>query len=152
MNSKEKGIIVSGFAGIGKSSLIKKANINMNIKIIDLDSSFFNKEFFPENYINEILIKIKNYDIVLVSTHEILLNQFTSLNIPFVLVYPEISCKQEYLKRCTDRGSSKDFVEGLDKAFERKLDFYENLTNCKKITLTSNMYLSDVLDNIIEIK
>ena len=51
--TKNKGVIISGFPGVGKSHLVNQAKKSGN-ELLDSDSSTFDKKNFPENYIKHI--------------------------------------------------------------------------------------------------
>ena len=152
MNNKT--IICAGFTGVGKSFFIKS---NPNLKCMESESSNFtdnrgtnriliteNSEW-PNNYLNHIKENIGKYDIIFVSTHKELRESLTENNIEFLLVYPDISLKEEYLERYKKRGSSNDYLKLVDKNWETWINQLEN-EKCKKIVLNSNEYLSDMFN------
>jgi hypothetical protein len=62
------------------------------------------------------------------------------------LVYPDLSLKDEYMKRYKERGNNKQFIEVLDKMFDNWVDELNNETDeFIKIKLNdSNYYISDL--------
>ena len=60
-------LVVSAFPGCGKSHLFRNKG---DKKILDSDSSTFDKSQFPENYINHIKSNIGDVDMILVSSHK----------------------------------------------------------------------------------
>lgn len=104
--------IIAGFPGVGKSTLFRKRGARL---IADSDSSTFDKSDFPANYIRHIKQKLSEGYTVLVSTHNDVRNALVAEGMDFVLVYPALNCKEEYLQRYRDRGSPAAFVEMMDK-------------------------------------
>lgn len=136
-------IIVSGFPGVGKSHAFK----NSNFKCFDSDSSTFSRDRFPENYISHIksCLCIPDLDFIFVSTHLEIRKALHIAEIPFYLVYPQISLIDEYLKRYKDRGSSQAFIELLNAYWNDWIrSCSEDKTPCK-IRLGSGEYLQDVI-------
>lgn len=118
-----KGIVVYGFPCVGKTTLCKKyANC------IDLESSDFqyiknntltseqskglkNRTInpnWPENYFEAIMQSIQNYDFVFVAHQGII--ECKKHNVPYWRVYPNISCKNEYIERMKNRGNNECFI------------------------------------------
>lgn len=156
-------MVISGFPGIGKSWLFANADA-LNIKATDSDSSAFswvktsegttirNPEF-PDNYIEHIKEVEKENDIVMVSSHKEVRDALLKNNIKFVLVYPHISLKNEYIKRYTNRGNKEGFIYLLENNWEKWISEIEKEKGYKKIVLTEPTdYLYDVIKtkNLIE--
>lgn len=136
------GKIISGFSNIGKSSLMKSKSVNC----IDLDTCYFNKiDGWVDIYIECILALQNKYDYVLITTYGDVLKKLNKMNIEYTLIYPEKSLKLEYKKRCIDRKSDADFINGFFSRWEQHIDDCENNPNKNKIILKSNQYLSDVI-------
>ena len=100
-------IIVSGFPGIGKSYFYR----NTSLRVLDSDSSKFDKKDFPRNYIEHIKNNIGKVDIILVSSHKEVRDALVKESIPFTLVYPERLCESGYIDRYIQRGSPKAFID-----------------------------------------
>jgi len=118
----KEAIIISGFPGIGKSYITKN---DKEFKISDSDSSGFSwiekgvrHPDFPQNYIDHIQAIKNDYDIIFVSSHKTVRDALMRNNIYFYLVYPDISLKQEYLKRFKERGNEDSFIEVLNNNWE----------------------------------
>lgn len=86
-----KSKVISGFPGVGKSTLF-----NTGLNCSDSDSSKFDKSLFPGNYISHIqkLLNSGELDFVFVSSHEIVRDALISAEIPFTLVYPCLEAKR----------------------------------------------------------
>ena len=61
-------ILVSAFPGMGKSYAFNE--LKDKIKVLDSDSSKFDKSDFPSNYIEHIKNNIKDNDIIFISSHK----------------------------------------------------------------------------------
>lgn len=136
-------IVIAGFPGIGKSTLFKQG-----VKCIDSDSSKFNKSDFPANYIEYIKEKLKDesLDYIFVSTHASVRHALVAAKIPYILVYPKITLKQEYLQRYRDRGSPEAFIELMDRSWNDFIVDCASQHGCERVILTEGQYLSDILN------
>ena len=137
--------VVCGFPGVGKSYLADREDWQ------DSDSSLFSwvktgtgkirNPNFPANYIEHIKSCDRN---VLVSSHKEVRDALAEAGIPFILVYPQRLCKNEYLDRYERRGSPKEFVELLDKMWDQWINEMEAETRCvERIVLPPLHYLGD---------
>lgn len=139
-NSKvTKGIIIAGFATIGKSYLGKKY-----INVIDLESSNYkhysddlnnipveerkgiNREInneWPMNYYKAIMEAIASYDVVLVQLKPEHFDYFDKHNIRYCIAYPDINDWQEVLNKCINRGNNDRFIKRLKQVF---IPYYED--------------------------
>lgn len=151
IDNMKKTKLVLGFPGVGKSMYYMKKK--GKIDVLDSDSSTFSKDGFPSNYIEHILENIGTHDIIFISTHEVVrkalksIDIFSNENVEGVyLVYPDLSLKDEYIKRYKERGNNKQFIEVLDKMFDNWVEELNNESNkFIKIKLNdSNYYISDL--------
>ena len=133
-------IIISGFAGIGKSTLASK-----NPRILDLESSKYkwlseglelldseerkglisrkmNPEW-PNNYLKEIFLNQHNkeIDFIFISPTEEILVELETAGIDFIIAYPSLAAKQEMLQRYRNRNNSEDFIQKMDSMYEKIL-------------------------------
>ena len=132
--------IVSAFPGCGKTTLSKKhPNIN------DSDSSHFDKRYFPGNYLDHIQALYDRGACTLVSSHALVREGLAKRALPFILAYPAVDCKAEYLERYRLRGSPQAFIDLLDKNWESWIAECENQRDCIHIRLMKGQYLSDVI-------
>lgn len=138
--------IISGFPGVGKSHLGKISD--NEVKVLDLESSDFKGENRWEDYKNEIKNQVGKVDVLFVSSHKETRKILSELGLNFYLVYPDRSLKDEYLRRYTERGSSEEFIDTMDKNFDLFIDSIENEeVRCAKIKLTGeNEYLDSFLN------
>lgn len=149
--------VVSGFPGVGKSHLCK-----LIPGVSDSDSSLFGWAVtapdepkkrhpdWPRNYIEHIwsLLDRPEVTYILVSSHQEVRDALVRAGIRFVLVYPALDMKREYIQRYIDRGSPATFVQLLDGTYE---DWITKLTaqdGCEHRVLQSGQYLADVLEGV----
>lgn len=145
-NPMSKGLVICGFPGIGKSTFVEN-----NKSVLDSDSSTFDKKKFPDNYISRIKEVVSDGKVILASSHDVVRNALIGEKIPFVLVYPDVLLKAEYIKRYEERGSPESFVKLLSANFEKWVVECESLENefVKKIKLNKKQFLSDVVDQLV---
>ena len=168
-NKIETTGFVCAFPGCGKSTIHKNAleyglytankdgytiyprtKTSLNNKIVyDSDSSTFDKSGFPDNYIAH-MISILHREVpfpflALVSSHEEVRNAMKAKGIPYTLVYPDRSLKDEFIERYKVRGDSKSFIDLMDKNWDSFIDSCEKDTTYDKKILKSGQFLKDVL-------
>ena len=138
----QKYNIISAFPGTGKSHF----SVNSSLKVLDSDSSTFDKSQFPENYINHIKSNEGKADIICISSHEEVRRALVENNLQFALVYPNPSLKEEYLDRYKQRGSSEDFIRLLETNWDLWLKGCSTQDGCCHIVLESGEFLNDIYD------
>lgn len=150
-----KNLVISGFPGIGKTYFTKRYDTRIhNYHICDSDSSNFSwiyDEFgtkvkrnpeFPYNYINHIksLLSTNTCNVIFVSSHESVRQALDDAGIIFCIMYPDTSLKDIFMQRYKDRGNDDEFINMMDKNFEKfvnDIDNSEYKFGCKyKITET----------------
>lgn len=126
-------VIISGFPGIGKTYFCER-----NKDALDLDSSnftwFYDEEFnrkerrpdFPNNYIKSIRENIGKYKYILVSTHDEVRKALQDEGLPFVVVYPSIDRKDEFIQRYKDRGNNQFFIDIVSQNWETWINGIKN--------------------------
>lgn len=139
--------VISGFPGVGKTELYKDL-VKRGYKVRDSDSSLFDKEHFPENYLDDIEEKKGQGFIVLVSSHEEVRLGMEERGIDYILAYPNIALKEEYLERYRRRGSPDEFVSLLGGKWEEFIEGCHNSQATKHWVLDSGEYLSDMMKDI----
>ena len=144
-NFKKKAIIIAGYPGIGKTTIFndwscysdasKKLDNRAKhipgyfLNILDSDSSLFSWVYdkdgnktsernpeFPDNYIAHIKENLYSQDIIFVSTHQSVRDALKKAGLEYVVIYPDISLKDEYLNCYKLRGSDEKFI-----AFQSKM-------------------------------
>lgn len=158
---------VSAFPGTGKSSIYGNAPKNglyplrkegnavfrmpmgKLIPVYDSDSSTFDKSEFPRNYIQHMKDIIHRHCdigfVALVSSHKEVRLAMQAAGIPYTLVYPDRSLKDEYIARYKKRGSPDAFIELMENKWDDFIDSCESDGSIEKIILSEGQYLSDVL-------
>ena len=149
MLGKRKGIIICGFAGIGKTSFPDFVPYYQSTKYFDLPSTFFRKEEgWQKLYVDCAEAFADKYDYIFVSTHDMVIDELIRRRNNFYIVYPRKQCKQEYMERFIKRGSPTDYIERFMKNWDNFVDKLDKV-NCKnKISLRTGQYLSDVISRI----
>lgn len=137
------GKVYCGFPGVGKSTLFNELK-DSGQKVLDSDSSTFDKAEFPQNYIEHIKKSINHGFTVLGSSHDTVRDALIKEGINFTLVYPDISLKDEYLKRYKERGNPEGFIKLLDTNWDKWITQCDDLKNTlvKKIKLKKGEYIS----------
>lgn len=157
-----KGIIIAGFATVGKTYLSKKYK-----NILDLESSIYkydyigyenvdyeklkgtlgrkeNKEW-PYNYYKAIEEEQKNYDIIFVQLNLQHLKYFDRNNIEYYIVYPSLDSWEWVKQRSIERGNNKRWLNRLKNVFE---EYYiaSKKSKCKELFIVNEKTsLEDIL-------
>lgn len=141
-------MIISAFCGTGKTYLCDN-----NEDIIEFECWKYKQKDFPDNCIQDILDSIDKFKIIFISTNPLVINKLVRLGMDVLMVYPDMTLKEEYIKRFKKRGSTKDFILMLDKWWEKWIAEIEENQMCKyKVKLKSGDYLSDVYNTKKTIK
>ena len=156
-------MIISGFAGIGKSTFAKNhSDISIDldssnykwifadsIKDIDIEhrkgltDKYFNVEW-PMNYINAIKEANKKYEFVFISVDKEIREILKKENIRYFVAFPMLYCKDEYIERFIKRKNGENFIKLLDEKYEEWIkDLILNEEN--QIRLFPGEYISDKL-------
>ncbi len=160
-----KGIIIAGFATVGKTYLSKKYK-----NILDLESSLYkydytgyedidyeklkgtlgrkeNKEW-PYNYYKAIEEEQKNYDIIFVQLNLQHLEYFDRNNIEYYIVYPSLDSWEWVKQRSIERGNNKRWLNRLKNVFE---EYYiaSKKSKCKELFIVNE---KTSLENILKEK
>ena len=132
-------MIISAFCGVGKSYLCNNDNYT-EVECWE----YSNDPNFPKNYVKEVKKQLKTNEIVFISTNPVVLDELKRQGLNFILLYPDVSLKDEYMSRYKSRGSHKDFIETLDKHWYSWLTELEEY-QCNKIKVRQGEYLSDYI-------
>lgn len=157
-----KGIIIAGFATVGKTYLSKKYNT-----IVDMESSYYKYDYsnydesqceelkgsserkmrqdWPDNYYKAIQEAQQKYDIVFVQLHPIHLEYFDKNKIEYYIAYPSLDSWEWVQKRSIERGNNEEWIAKLKEAFE---PYYElsKQSNCKDMFIVNEkILLEDIL-------
>jgi len=134
-------LLCAGFPAVGKSHLYNHSKL----KVLDSDSSKFDKAFFPKNYIEHIKGNLGKVDIILISSHDVVRDALVKEGLDFTLVYPNIDLKDEFIERYKQRGSDEGFIKLVSGNWNDWITQLQNQNGCKKIELSTGQYLSDVI-------
>lgn len=138
---KETGVIICGFAGIGKSYLAKNGIKGIGVGIVDLESTPFQKDW--KTYVRVASHMKYNGYVVLTSCHKELRQAFSDAMIEVNVVMPMPEDKEAYLERYKARGDSEQFIKMMsdnwDNFVTEKLDFEHYFIRLKKGTYLSSM-------------
>lgn len=150
-----RNLVISAFPGGGKSWVAQNPG---DLIVADSDSSGFSwasqaKKIrhpeWPNNYVRHILKQQAVSDIVFVSTHKEVRDAMVAADIPFILVYPDLSMKQEYIQRYIDRGNAPAFVALLEQNYETWIAELEAQEGCTHVVLKPGQYLADILPSVL---
>lgn len=155
-------MIVSAFAGVGKTTLARKYNKD----VIDLESGDFkwiesgNTEAtkgdntrtqnpkFPINYLEAIKKANSEYKVVLISQHEVIRKCLDAVKLDYIIVYPDISMKQEFIERYQKRGNNTGFINLIVHNWEKWISDLNMINGHEKIILQKGQYLEDYADRL----
>ena len=128
-------MIICGYQGIGKSTLVKNT-INTNLHVIDLESGNFwvdgERCIDWYKYYAQIAIHLSQQgNIVMMSSHKVVRDYLRDINRTerLATIYPENTLREKWIKKLEDRYT-----------FTKKDKDYKALMNAK------NMYLDNVYD------
>lgn len=157
--------IFSVFPACGKTWVYNHQE-ELGLKILDSDSSEFSwiclhldengklirgvrkvrNPDFPNNYIKHIKENIGKYDYIFVSSHSSVREALDKEGIDYTIVYPESSCKAEWIGRCFIREKNNEngcTAEVLYNNWKQWiLECVETGLTHKEIVLDSKEYLS----------
>lgn len=134
--------LYSGFPGTGKSYFFKYSEG----VVLDSDSSNFDKEHFPQNYIDHIKNNIGVADIICISSHKEVRDALLENGLEFTLIYPDISLKEEYLQRYLDRGSPQGFIDLISNNWDSWVGELPNQQGCEHLVLNESQFISDIIE------
>lgn len=152
--------VYSIFPACGKTWLYEHQE-DYGLKILDSDSSQFSWVYkfglgkyervrnpeFPDNYIKHIKENIGKCDYIFVSSHASVREALDKEGIDFTIVYPESSCKAEWIGRCFIREKNSESGCGAEVMYNNWeqwiLECIETGINHKEIVLKSKEHLSD---------
>jgi len=132
----KKGIIISAFAGLGKTTLGNKYS-----NVIDLESTNYHWIFdikerttlnseelkgikqrqlnpeWPSNYIRAIQKYQNEYDIVLITASKQIRDILCEKGIDFTFAFPTPDSLDEIIELCARRNNNEQFIQGVKNAF-----------------------------------
>ena len=151
--------IISAFPGCGKTYATRM--FGDKVKIMDSDSSTFDKSGFPENYVKHIEDCIGKCDILFVSSHYEVRELLDKLKLQYTLFYPSVERRDEFLTNYVARRSSPELIKKIDHNFMTWIDNIDNEESeyCQRIKLSSfgqfignEQHFRDLIDEIVQSK
>ncbi|PZP55500.1 MAG: hypothetical protein DI586_06670 [Micavibrio aeruginosavorus] len=154
-------IVISGFPGVGKSEFSRRISgcvdsdsshfswlLENGQKVKDLDGKDIRHPDFPNNYIKHIksLINGGQTSIIFVSSHRDVRDALVKAEIPFVLVYPDRSLKDEYLARYSGRGSPEGFINLIKNNWDDFLIELKEQVGCEHVVLSAGQFMADTIE------
>ncbi len=156
------GIFVYASTATGKSNLSKKYR-----NVVDMETTIYKyidgvsdkskkstsnrilNPDYPNNYFNALEKAKDRYDYILIAD-EICDKFLFENNCDYIRVFPALELKDEYLKRCRDRGNNEAFINYYNQNWNDWYNSSKNDKNAKElIELQSGQYLEDVLKGLI---
>lgn len=141
-------LLISAFPGTGKSYYVENSNSCKDAPryfAIDSDSSRFDKDNFPENYIEHIKQKIEEgYSRICISSHKEVREALVKNELSFILAYPSKELKEEYLGRYRKRENSDKFIQLLSDNWDNWIDECSAQVGCSHIVLKKGQFISDI--------
>lgn len=135
-------MIISGYAGVGKSTLAKEV-----AGIMDLESTPFEKDW--DRYAKCAIHYHKNGYIVLVSCHkeirERILSMLAEDNTNVCTIAPNVADKELYRERYTRRGNTPEFIKVQMDNWEKWLDKGNAIEGERWIEMQEGEVLKDTL-------
>lgn len=156
-------VLISGFPGVGKTFCVNNKELQKKYKMVDSDSSCFSHTYkngikksnpnFPDNYIDNIKSYFGEYDIVFISTHQIVRETLKEEKIPYIIVYPEntVNNKLKYITKYQKRGNDQNFIDFINNNWDKFLGdiFIEDWPIHYKLKEDETLF--DAINNIYEI-
>lgn len=131
-----------------KYSDITKETSDLDIELLK-DKVKRKSKDYPTNFINKIIEYYEQGKFLLVVPEPLIMEIIHKNNWPYVLIYPEKLCKEEYRDRIEKRGNSKEFLMWHDMFFDQYIDKCEGDDHAiLKIKLKSGEFLTDAMEKI----
>ena len=150
----QQAVVICGFAGIGKTHLQRSTTTTLKgWKVIDLDSSNY-KTNFPVCYWEALMPYLtRSNTIVLVGTHEVWRQLLVTKGVEFTAVYPQQQLKniwiEERLRKRTTGVNDGVFCDLMYKNWDSWIGSLRGQEGCGRRDLGRNMYISDVIGDIV---
>lgn len=159
--------VISAFPACGKTYCFE--NYQDEFLMLDSDSSEFSwikdskgnntkkrNPDFPNNYIEHIKKNIGKVDVIFVSSHEVVRKALADNGVKVIIVYPNKSLKNEWVRRFRERGNDDGFInfisDNWDKFIEEieseELGFLKQRLN-RENSFLDREYLHGCFDNSI---
>lgn len=157
MKYEQKGLIICGFPGVGKTGAESSATEKKNYEFYDMESTPFRwvvgidhkrvpNPHFPGCYVDDIEASASKYGrkYTMVSSHKEVRDEMKMRGLRYIIVVPERNLRDEYLLRYVARGSDIGLIEQVYDHWDEWLDDIEN-DGAPVIHLKSGQFLADVI-------
>ena len=129
--------IYAAFPGAGKSFLTK-----LNPELYgEIECWGYRDGNFPENY-GDAVEGFTRTPYLFISTDPVILEELKGRKLPFILVYPDLSLRNEYLDRYIKRDSPYDFIGTFMKHWHQWIKALMRVDGCQHITLAAGECLA----------
>lgn len=129
------GIIISSFPGCGKTYLMhthgdKAKMFNANV-LLEKDQ---NDEYSYDDFVDNVMDVVDDYDIVFISTNENVLQIFNERKIDYDIFYPAKDRRKEFLENMVRKRALRNDIMTLDRDFDKWVDRIDDIEseNCYK--------------------
>jgi adenylate kinase family enzyme len=141
--------VICGFPGVGKSTFFAKAQ-ELGLKVLDSDSSQFDRTNFPTNYIQHIKDSLASGHIVLCSTHSAVREALRASGIEYTIVMPKYFQCDAYLHRYSNRGSPESFINLMRSKWDEFWHSCYDDPAAHRIILDEDAHLAEVMSVFLE--
>ena len=137
--------IIAAFCGTGKTYTCQGSAG----RLIEFECwEYSNRPGFPHSIVNDIISEYGTVDGIFISTNPMVLNALPS-KMDVVLIYPDLSLKDEYISRFVNRGSPDDFISMLSKYWKPWIVEAMAQPIERHIVLKSGKYIESVLPKLL---
>jgi hypothetical protein len=134
---------VAAFPGSGKTWYHKRHpdttldSDSSSYSWVNVDGMKVRNPDFPENYLRHIQENLGKREWIFVSTHKEVRDALLDRGLFFYLAYPQMQDKELYLKRYEARGSSKEFMDLVDRNWHTWLtELSQCRGGCRRIEMS----------------
>lgn len=153
---KKIGNIICGFPGTGKRHTIDRFGTlckivcvdNMEFKWIGSILSDFGLSY-PKVFVNQIKKLQESYDFILLSSDREVRDILNAYNIPYHLVYPDISLKHEYIGRAYLNNYTDEYIMWLANKWDAIIKNCMIDKTPNKYVLTQNEFIGNYIMQLI---
>lgn len=165
-------MVIAGYSGIGKTFFADHVNgahdlpcmpykyylppaDKSEFEACKANPSYMMREEWPGNYIKAISNEMHRYRYLLIPSDKMVLKGLRSLDIPYILAYPQAKAKQVYEARYKGRGNTKDFLDIFIGHWDSFMSSLQGDRMGIPVVLGENEFLmekKELLDGIIDEK
>jgi hypothetical protein len=141
--------IFATFPGTGKKFFIEN---NKDKSILNLSTTDFTHIIdgikdprYPKNYVDQIMENLGKYKVIFISTDETVLNYLNKKGVDFIIVYPSVYLKNEYLARFIESGKDQQYISHMEENWNSIIESFEDFDMVDQIKLHTNEFISDLI-------